>query len=262
MKQRKWTQGGIALLVVVAAGLGAARWFILRTPSPPRDPLADMVLVPAGPFLYGPEKRRVELPAFYIDLYEVRQADYARFLDYMRKTSEHHSCHPAEPAHKDHTPQDWKLAAISALNYPVVGLDYWDAYAYAHWIGKRLPTEEEWEKAARGTDGRLYPWGDDWDPSRCNWGPPPDSHRTLVAVDSLPEGRSPYGCYHMLGNAAEWTDSFYDKGRGVRAGRGYCWRLGQLAPFVVTFRMQGPPYLRDQGSGLRCAADVTSMLGQ
>jgi formylglycine-generating enzyme required for sulfatase activity len=247
------------LLTIIAAAGGGTAWLAMRPPQPPRDRLANMVLIPAGRFLYGPDKMEVDLSAFYIDRYEVSQGDYARFLEYVRRTRDHSRCHRDEPGSKrqtHHTPLGWGLAYLSNPRFPVVGLDYWDAYAYAHWVGKRLPTEEEWEKAARGTDGRTCPWGDEWDPARCNWGPGPGVQRTLLAVDSMPEGRSPYGCYHMLGNAAEWTDSFYDQRVGLRAGRGYCWRLGHMVPFVVTFRMQGTPLLRDEGSGLRCALDA------
>jgi formylglycine-generating enzyme required for sulfatase activity len=220
-----------------------------------------MVLIPSGQFLYGQEKSSIDLPAFYIDRYEVSQAQYARFLQYVRRTRDHSFCNRSEPPMKrqtSHTPLNWGLPHLSNPRFPVVGLDYWDAYAYAHWVGKRLPSEEEWEKAARGTDGRTYPWGDEWDPDRCNWGPGPVQGygRTLLPVDSMPDGRSPYGCYHMLGNAAEWTDSYFDEDAGLRAGRGFCWRLGHMVPFVVTFRMQGPPFLRDDGSGLRCALDA------
>jgi len=257
MSNPRWWLSGLAVLL---AGLSVSigLWFFRQPPSPSRDPLANMVLVPAGPFLYGPENEVVELPAFYIDRYEVSRAEYAIFLASMRRTSDHSRCHPTEGRDKDHTPLGWLRPDLSDPTFPVVGLDFWDAYAYARWVGKRLPTEQEWEKAARGTDGRLHPWGNEWDPSRCNWGPAPSVQRTLLPVDSMPEGRSPYGCHHMLGNAAEWTDSFIDESQGLRAGRGYCWRLGHMRPFLVTFRMQGTPFLRDEGSGLRCALDVPS----
>jgi sulfatase modifying factor 1 len=227
----------------------------------PRPIDTEMVFIPAGEFLFGEELKKVHLPAFYIDRYEVSQAQYGVFLEYIRRTNDHSKCHPSEPPGKDHTPLVWGQPSLSAPNFPVVGVDYWDAYAYASWVGKRLPTELEWEKAARGTDGRLYPWGNTWDPSRCNWGPAPGLVRTLVPVDSMPEGQSPYGCFHMLGNAAEWTDSVVDSDRGLRVGKGYCWALGDLTPYVVTYRMIGHTQLRDLGSGLRCAKDAPVELG-
>lgn len=237
------------------AGDAAADSGAGEIPRPPSDPFANMVLIPAGPFLYGEEKRRIDLPAFYIDRFEVSQGEYARFLEFIRRTGDHSNCRPDEPKGKDHTPLNWGKPYLSDPRFPVVGVDYWDVNAYARWVGKRLPTEEEWEKAARGTGGQLYPWGEAWDQDRCNWGSPMQDH-TLMPVDSLPAGRSPYGCYHMLGNAAEWTASFMDKANGVHCGRGYCWRLGDWTPFVVTFRMRGATDLRDEGSGFRCAREV------
>lgn len=233
-----------------------ARSFKGPLPEPPADKLKGMVLVPAGPFLYGDTNDEIDLPAFYIDRLEVSQADYAKFLEYVERSGDHSHCHPDEPEHKDHTPLDWGRPDITNPRFPVVGLDYWDVQGYVRWVGKRLPTEQEWEKAARGTDGRQFPWGDQWDPKRCNWGPAGDDHRTLLPVDSLPAGASPYGCLHMLGNAAEWTASFIDEAGGVHCGRGYCWRLGHMTPYVVTYRMAGQTDLRDDGSGLRCALDA------
>ncbi|HWB14431.1 MAG TPA: SUMF1/EgtB/PvdO family nonheme iron enzyme [Pirellulales bacterium] len=245
-----------------AAGLpGDARWVDLAEgdgppPSPPEDRTANMVLIPAGKFLYGEESQEVDLPAFYIDRCEVSQAEYAQFLRYVRLTGNHSRCRADEPPNKDHTPLNWGRPDITDPRYPVVGVDYWDVWAYAGWVGKRLPTEEEWEKAARGTDGRLYPWGEEWDERLCNWGPTPGNPRTLLPVDSMPDGKSPFGCLHMLGNAAEWTGSFIDEPRHVHCGRGYCWRIGHMIPYRTTYRMPGPTNLRDEGSGLRCALDA------
>ncbi|MEX0714673.1 MAG: SUMF1/EgtB/PvdO family nonheme iron enzyme [Pirellulales bacterium] len=224
-------------------------------PAPPADPLEGMVLIPAGPFLYGSDKEPRELPDYYIDRYEVSQAQYADFLEYVRRTGDHSRCHPNEQPAKDHTPLGWGKPDMTDPDFPVVGIDYWDVNGYAGWIGKRLPTEEEWEKAARGTDGRTYPWGNEWDLDRANWGPALGLERTLLAVDSMPEGASPYGCHHMLGNAAEWTASFLDRAAGIHVGRGYCWRLGHMQPFEITYRMPGQTNLRDEGSGLRCVLD-------
>jgi formylglycine-generating enzyme required for sulfatase activity len=225
-------------------------------PEPPADPRANMVLVPAGKFLYGEEQSEVELPDYYIDRYEVSQEEYGRFLEFFQRTKSHADCRPDEPPGKDHTPLNWARSDLSNPRWPVVGLDYWDCWAFAGWVGKRLPTEEEWEKAARGTDGRLYPWGNEWDPAKVNFGPAPGDGHTLLAVDALPEGRSPYGCHHMMGNAAEWTASFIDEGAGKHCGRGCCWLFGRDAVIPLTYRMEGGTHLRDKGSGLRCALDA------
>ena len=103
-----------------------------------------MVLVPAGHFLYGDDNERKSLPAFYMDKYEVTVSRYASFLRASTRKK----------------PDYWDQASqVNAGNRPVIGVDWYDADAYCHQYGKRLPTEQEWEKGARGADGRTYPWG-------------------------------------------------------------------------------------------------------
>ena len=169
-----------------------------------------MVLVPAGSFVMGNnsikrEQRpshNVYLDSFYIDKYEVTNAEYYEFLDYINKTKDHSKCREDEPINKDHQPHNWEKDYYNHPEFPVVRIDWYDACAYAAWAGKRLPTEAEWEKAARGTDERKWPWGNEWDPSRYNFGDP-------EPVGSHEDGKSPYGCYDMAGSVAEWCADWY-----------------------------------------------------
>ena len=167
--------------------------------------VASMILVPAGEFTMGnnegtahekPE-HKVFLDGYYIDLYEVTVAKYGKFLD----------------ATGMNPPPMWTTMDLPAYqNHPVVNVDWQDANNYCKWAGKRLPTEAEWEKAARGTDGRIYPWGNDPpDPRRANYGKEKwNKHAALVPVGHLKEGKSPYGIYDLAGNVWEWVSDWYD----------------------------------------------------
>ncbi len=146
------------------------------------DPHGDMVLVPDGEFLFGQNKEPVTLPAFYIDKTEVTNQAYADFC----KATGHR-----EPLNfKQAKPED-----------PVVYVTFQDAKAFADWAHKRIPTSREWEKAARGTDGRLFPWGNDADTSRAQI-----ASKQLAAAISFPTGASIYGALNMVGNANEMVD--------------------------------------------------------
>jgi formylglycine-generating enzyme required for sulfatase activity len=165
---------------------------------------APMVLVPAGTFTMGGEgwdadekpPHLVSLNAFYIDTYEVTTARYGAF---MRETG------------RDQ-PSKWKdVNPATDAERPVVGVTWHDADAYCRHYGKRLPTEAEWEKAARGTDGRRFPWGHE-EPTRrhANFGATWNGYETLLPVGSLEAGKSSYGAYDMAGNAWEWVADWYD----------------------------------------------------
>lgn len=228
----------------------------------------DMVLIPAGPFIMGIDgikeeqrpKHKVYIDTFYIDRYEVTNAQYYEFLDYVKKTKNHSKCHKDEPINKDHTPLNWELDYYNHPEYPVVRVDWYDAYAYASWAGKRLPTEAEWEKAARGTDERKWPWGNDWNPEKCNTGDP-------EPVGSYEAGKSPYGCHDMAGSVAEWCADwgdmrYYNKSPNrnptgpeegdkkiIRGGSRFA-NVGVL--LRCTARKTMSPKLGNMGVGFRC----------
>lgn len=164
-----------------------------------------VVEIPAGEFLMGDEGRKVYMDAFRIDRYPVTNAQYKRFVEAT-----------------DHSPpRHWKDGNYPAEKaaHPVVHVTWHDAIAYAEWAGKRLPTEEEWEKAARGIDGRVYPWGD-WEEDPCNTWEANIGDTTPVGKYS-PGGDSPYGCVDMAGNVWEWTATGSSDYREVRGGSWY-----------------------------------------
>ena len=168
----------------------------------------DLVLIEAGPFKMGDNsfgglpERQVTLPAYFIGRKEVSNADYAKFVK----------------ATDSVPPFNWDGFEPPAdrLDHPAI-VPQIDAAAYAEWVGCRLPTKEEWEKAARGTDGRRFPWGNRFETSKCN--SKEAGLGDTVPVGSYPEGASPYGCLNMAGNVREWTsDSSADGTRKILKG--------------------------------------------
>lgn len=133
----------------------------------------------------------VSLSAYFIDTYEVSNGKYERF---MKATG-----HPA--------PAYWDDPRLNGATQPVVGVNWYDAQAFCEWEDKRLPTEAEWENAARGPDGFRYPWGNAFDARYVNYG---KQHDATMPVDSLRGGASPYGLHHMAGNVFEWVSDWYD----------------------------------------------------
>lgn len=226
----------------------------------------ELVTVEAGRFLSGDDKVKRKVALFRIDRTEVTNKQYQRFLESTRGDP-HRFCHPDEPADKDHTPRYAKefrpplfiatpASRLAPFNeetfrkpdHPVVGVDWWDAYAFARWAGKRLPSRLEWEKAARGTDGRIWPWGNDWSRNKSNTGGEKweerDGHTYSAPADSFKEGASVYGCVNMAGNVAEWTQE------GIVTGGGSNSNPSQVRCSAGKLR---EPYYRSFRIGFRCA---------
>ena len=238
---------------------------------------APMVMIPAGPFTMGsndgPHNERpahtVTLDAYYIDRYEVTLSLYRKFLE--------EGNHDAPPT--------WDAeAATSVGDRPAIGMRWESAVAYCRWAGKRLPTEAEWEKAARGTDGRRYPWGEMQpfvDIANYNRGMWVSEAVTLMAVTGGLEGmsvrhglkeggKSPFGVSHMAGNAAEWVADWYERdyyhkspGRnpsGPMTGEKRVLRGGSWADVPsalrATARFSAEPNFEDRTVGFRCAMDM------
>jgi len=234
---------------------------IMQEPGP-----APMVLVPAGEFMMGVRQEydkdertadKMYLDAFSIDQYEVTTARYSKFMQETKR-----------PA-----PKYWSDQVLTQHERkPVVGVGWNDAAAYCAWVKKRLPTEAEWEKAARGTDQRLYPWGNE-EPSRqwanfdrcCDKG-----YEALTEVGAFEQGKSPYGVYDMAGNVWEWVADQYDEGpygkspernptgrsKGEkRIVRGGAWDSAS-AYVRSSYRLRLSPTFQLDNIGFRCAQDA------
>lgn len=231
-----------ALLALCAALMAVTAWLALHPAKPAafvngRDGTV-LLLVPGGPFIKGSDggdederpSHTVVIPDFYIGRCEVTNAQFGRFVTESR-----------------YTPQGfWEdYAGAGKERNPVVGITYQDALAYCRWAQVRLPTESEWEKASRGSDGRKWPWGNAWDKNRCNNGlmerPDLQKFRTVVRggigpmpVGMFPEGASPCGALDMAGNVWEWCSDLYapypgsaykvkENEKGFRVIRGGSW---------------------------------------
>lgn len=213
MKAKQFFKTTLGALAVTTL-LGASAAWAGESPE-------DMVTVPGGHFLMGVDKEvntktkkmskqqqlkyrvsreafhdegpahNVILDTFHIDTYEVSNKHYAEFI---KATG-----HPA--------PAYWDDHKRNKPEQPVSGVNWNDATAYCGWANKRLPTEAEWEKAARGPEGYKYPWGNDLDPAKANYG---RKQEHTANIGSFPEGKSPYGAYNMAGNVFEWVQDWYD----------------------------------------------------
>lgn len=251
----------------------------LNSAPKPQD---DMALIPAGEFLMGSTEqeildawrqndggwekedytssypqRKITLNDFYIDKKEVSNGDYKMFIEATKRAA----------------PSLWDDHTLNLPNQPVVGVDWNDADAYCRWANKRLTSEAEWEKAARGTDGRIWPWGNSWDPTKDNHGKGAGGYGydesdgwKYTALVGTELGVSPYGVLNMAGNVYEWTaddfnaypenDKYIEKdfGKGFKTIRGGAYDDGiseQRASTRCGFRKD----YKDVDVGFRCVRD-------
>ena len=241
----------------------------------PKSEPGDMVGVPAGPFLRGASNgyedsqpaKTIHLDAFAIDKHEVTMVQYEACMD-------------AGACTMPRTGRDYNWGVADRKNHPINGITWYQAEAFCAWKGKRLPTETEWEKAARGVDGRTFPWGNE--KVSCDYaivdrdsgmaGGMGCRQNKTWPVGSLPIGKSPYGVMDMAGNVSEWTADWYEKHywsaspsknpKGPKSGthktiRGGSWRSIVPANMVTTTaRASVKPDQTDPSAGVRCASSA------
>lgn len=199
---------------------------------------SEMVYIAPGNFIMGDDRKVVFVDAFYIDKFPITNSQYKKFID--------------ETGAK--LPFFWNNERFNKPLQPVVGVSWSEAVAYAKWAGKRLPKEKEWGKAARGIDGREYPWGNmKPDHTMAVFNLDPNSGAP-AAVGDRKEGASPYGCYDMAGNVWEWCEDWYEEGK-YRVVRGGSW-LNHHYILRCVYRSCSYPEGRDNNVGFRCVKDA------
>jgi len=240
------------------------------------DDLGKMVLVPAGPFKKGLSEHQIDLlitqfkrsglqldldsarqvlqeepeaepvlASFLIDLTPVTNAQFQRFVDATGHVTE---------AERPGAPQNWRMYnQPDKADHPVVFVSYNDATAYCQWAGKRLPSADEWKKAYRGPNGRIYPWGDEFNKNLCNTAESQHGWET-TPVERFPDGRSFYECYDMVGNVEEWTATSRPDGSRVVLGGSWCMTC-QVYGLPVLERYAAPTFYSNE-QGFRCAKDA------
>jgi len=214
----------------------------------PNNVAIELLQVPAGKFLYGEQKEKVELPEYLIGKTPVTTG---QFLVFLQATG-----HRADPY--------WSGNLTGKLNYPAVFVSWDDAQAFCAWVSQliqrkvRLPSEQEWEKASRGTDGRIYPWGDNKPTKQlASYDSGLFSSKKIMPVGSYtPQGDSPYGCQDMAGNVWEWCqDSSEILGRRVIRGGAF---FGNDYLLRCAYRLNGDLSFRANGYGFRVVSSSIS----
>ena len=229
-------------------------------------------LVPEGQFLAGSlfvksgetKPVPITLPAFYLAFHPVTNAKYKRFI--------------YETGHQPPNQTTWGESIwkgdnfpIEKSDHPVVCVNWDDANAYCQWAGLRLPTELEWEKGARGVDGRIFPWGNELDWNKVQGGFKAGEGDTCT-VWKYASGRSPWGMYNMVGNVWEWCSDWYDvfvyehymqgdtklpMSGEYRVKRGAAWCINTERDFYCSYRSKSDPEFRFSTLGFRCAMTIT-----
>ena len=238
-------------------------------PAASEEPLPEeMVTIPTGPFVRGTTnggfdeqpQRTISLETFSIDRYEVTNHQYQQFV----LATSHRKAGPPSRYAKS-------ISKMRGPNQPAVYVSWDDANEYCRWKGKRLPTEAEWEKAMRGTDGRLWPWGNQEKPNGANWARVQDGHEVSARVGSFSTDKSPYGVMDGAGNVMEWVADWYQEAYykeapdkdppspefgtfRVMRGGGYTTTGGDVR---ITSRSKMVPDFRDETIGFRCAISGT-----
>ncbi len=262
---------GTCLLLAEAQSLQ-----VVNAPPKGKD-RAPMIEVPSGSFPMGvpPGDRdggRDEYPrhevfvdSFLIDQFEVTNG---RYLEFVKSTG--HRI-PQNPTHPTRNLWQGDTVTESVAERPVINVDWFDADAYCTWAGKRLPSEAEWEKAAKGTSDRRFPWGNvEPTAKHLNYNQRWVGEKTLMPVGSYEAGKSPYGVYDVVGNVWEWVNDWYDaryyekspskNPTGPQEGtkkviRGAGWQSETPTVRIFT-RVDSDPTMRNESTGFRCAADV------
>ncbi|HVU07945.1 MAG TPA: SUMF1/EgtB/PvdO family nonheme iron enzyme [Verrucomicrobiae bacterium] len=259
---------------------------------------STMRLVPAGEFIMGSTGKDVEtarmmdkdghsftlhetpqfdlfVPSFYIGVFTVTNEQFARFLSERQPGSALFDLWVYSVAHIIKPEREGELYQVDHgfERHPVVHVTWFGAEAYCRWAKLRLPTEIEWEKAARGTDARLFPWGDKWHDNHLRWnrGDRKESEPT-APVDAFSEGRSPYGIFQMAGNVAEWCEDWFQpdaythhalgnrrpppSGNEKVLRGGTCVQWHKLKFRCAMRQSSTPTFTNMDFTGIRCACDL------
>jgi formylglycine-generating enzyme required for sulfatase activity len=286
-KKQQWmfyaTAGVFALMVLIVGYFVYSKFFY----EPPARQFNEMVEIPAGAYVYQDGPATLD-HTFYIDKYEVTWGQYLRFLKAVKAAGTDAAWRsPLQKGEKDHQPKDWADSTVDGksvpgiferiknhepygeqvltLDDPVFNIDWYDAAAYAKWAGKRLPDEHEWEKAARGPNGNLFPWGNTFAANANNAAPVGGVKKpgpyTMQVVDTMPQDKSYYGVYGMAGNVSEWTSTLASSdvisSVQIAVIRGANFRTNSVDRVQLTHRTSKyVPETREFWLGFRCASDT------